>query len=187
MSIEGDRGAEQGAAPSQAGDLEDVAGSVPTEALWHEVLERLRTVQDNQAKLAGAVESLGSVVRDVLGPDSVPPEVAEFVRPPAPPPPSGQAAPAAPTPAPPGPASPAGGPPATKRRVPPSSPSRTTGTPGPSGADVRRITGRRLAAGTEPIMDALLGFKTPDAPATAPSQGTAPESGPVAPPAAPPP
>ncbi len=37
--------------------------------LWHEILERLREVQESQAKLADAIEVLGMMVQDALGAD----------------------------------------------------------------------------------------------------------------------
>jgi len=40
--------------------------------LWHEILERLREVQESQARLASAIETLGGMVRDALAPDARP-------------------------------------------------------------------------------------------------------------------
>ncbi len=40
--------------------------------LWHEILERLREVQESQVRLAGAIETLGTMVRDALAPEAQP-------------------------------------------------------------------------------------------------------------------
>ncbi len=53
--------------PSSADVVRSVAGSSP--ALWHEILERLREVQESQVKLADAIEVLGLMVQDALDDD----------------------------------------------------------------------------------------------------------------------
>ena len=185
MTIEGDRDDDQ-PPPPDVDELDVMAVSAPSEALWHEVLERLRTVQDNQAKLAGAVESLGSVVRDALGPDAVPPELMGIGEPPPATRDTQKSTPArvsssssarspASSPASAPAAGPVAGPTSRSAAVsPPVPPSPDAGARPAEMADVRRISGRRLTAGTEPIMDALLGFKAAAPPAD--SDTTGPET-----------
>jgi hypothetical protein len=52
--------------PASAADLARTTTLSSTE-LWHEILERLREVQENQARLAAAIEGLGSEAQAKLG------------------------------------------------------------------------------------------------------------------------
>ncbi len=56
------------AQPSSA-DLVRSTASASAE-LWHEILGRLRVVQESQATLADAIEALGLMVQDALGSES---------------------------------------------------------------------------------------------------------------------
>src|SRR5580704_18300368 len=53
--------------PSSADVVRSMAGSSP--APWHEILERLREVQESQVKLADAIEVLGLMVQDAIDDD----------------------------------------------------------------------------------------------------------------------
>src|ERR1700681_2024737 len=41
-----------------------------SEELWLEIPERLREVQESQARLAGAIQGLGVMIQDTLGPEA---------------------------------------------------------------------------------------------------------------------
>ncbi|HYA67685.1 MAG TPA: hypothetical protein VED63_03035, partial [Acidimicrobiales bacterium] len=66
-------GGERGSAGRGPQDVDLVRTMALSSAeLWHEILERLREVQESQVRLAGAIETLGVMVRDALAPDSRP-------------------------------------------------------------------------------------------------------------------
>ncbi|MGA2519739.1 MAG: hypothetical protein ABSG81_02845 [Acidimicrobiales bacterium] len=68
MTLEPGRAGERG--PADTDLIRSMALS--SAELWHEILERLREVQESQVRLAGAIETLGTMVRDALSPESQP-------------------------------------------------------------------------------------------------------------------
>jgi hypothetical protein len=167
-------GRDQGQPPADVDLVRTMALS--SAELWHEILERLREVQESQVRLAGAIETLGEMVRDALVPDAQPvlgahSRGASLARATAPPlgvlPDPGPAA---------GPVAEPRSflpPPPVEARVPgprqsppdpfpdaPPVPAEAVSEPGP----VPPLS-PDLEAGSGSIMDALLGFKAPPVPA----------------------
>ena len=177
--------------------------------LWHEILERLRDVQESQVRLAAAIEGLGLMVRDALGAGAVHPsletssdrgaglaltteratsalepshrstdhDTALTATPADAPATAFTAAPtdfeatpftAAPSTGPDvagaGPVDPQAGP-RNPLDAPPKNPERVGRPSTVADPGARGTGGARIGIGTDPALDALLGFKAPPAPA----------------------